>query len=384
MGGSLSSKVKKTRLAVGIIFTIGIFARLFVARFGYNYDFLSYTNVARIMELGGNVYAGTHRYNYGPVWFNVLHFLYWMTSAAEDHIFAFSFAVSIVLTIIDVGIYFVLMEKYGLFSAALFFLNPVSIIISGFHRQFDNLAILIGMFAVFLLSDEDDKPLNRKNLLALLLLGLSLITKHVLFAFPVWLAIKHRRWRSKIVILGLPFVVFLISFAPYWMEGREGIIQNVFLYQGAPLLQSAPFWHWFVPNIIRFFTTPHIIFYLMLGFSGFLLRKRNLFDLLLCYVALLVIYSPYIANQYLAIVIPFIAVEKNFFSFIYTAMATWYLLANKSGLNLAVLQDSKVTGLITVNSLIVVLTFGFLWPLVRKRLGEFLKDEWRYQSLPFF
>jgi hypothetical protein len=384
LGSSQHSYAKKTRLAIGLIFTIGICARLIVACYGHNFDFISYLDVAKIMDEGGNVYAGTHKYNYGPVWFNVLHFLYWMTSVAEDHVFAFSFAISIVLTIIDVGIYFVLMKKYGLFSAALFFLNPVSIIISGFHRQFDNLAILIGMFAVLMLSDEYDKPLNRKKLLALLLLGLSLATKHVLFAFPLWLAIKNRRWRSKIVIVVLPIAIFLLSFTPYWMEGRDGIIQHVFLYQGAPLLQSAPFWHWFVPNVIRHFTTPHIIFYLMLILSGFLLRKRNVFDLLIYYFALLVIYSPYIANQYLAIVIPFIAIEKNSFSFLYTTVATWYLLADKNGLNLAVLQDSKVTGLITKNAVIVVLTFAFLWPLVKKRLGAFLKDEWRYQSLPFF
>jgi len=44
---------------------IGIGLRIWVSTFGYNFDFESYAVVASIIDSGGNVYAETHRYNYG-------------------------------------------------------------------------------------------------------------------------------------------------------------------------------------------------------------------------------------------------------------------------------------------------------------------------------
>jgi hypothetical protein len=58
-------------LLLGVI-VIGLAARFFFTTFGHNYDLDSDTIVAEIVDQGGNVYADTPRYNYAPVWFNVL------------------------------------------------------------------------------------------------------------------------------------------------------------------------------------------------------------------------------------------------------------------------------------------------------------------------
>ncbi len=43
-----------------------------VSSLGHTYDFDSYRLVANAITYGKNVYAWTPRYNYGPVWFNLL------------------------------------------------------------------------------------------------------------------------------------------------------------------------------------------------------------------------------------------------------------------------------------------------------------------------
>ncbi|CAM8376021.1 hypothetical protein MCEMHM7_00896 [Candidatus Methylopumilus planktonicus] len=53
----------------------GLGIRLFCASRGYNWDVDSYRVVADIVARGGNVYQETGRYNYGPIWFYILHWL---------------------------------------------------------------------------------------------------------------------------------------------------------------------------------------------------------------------------------------------------------------------------------------------------------------------
>src|SRR5690242_21187014 len=55
------------------VLIIGTAARFWVARHGHNFDLNSYNIVASITDRGGNVYVETHRYNYGPIWFELLH-----------------------------------------------------------------------------------------------------------------------------------------------------------------------------------------------------------------------------------------------------------------------------------------------------------------------
>jgi len=66
------------------------------------------------------------------------------------------------------------------------------------------------------------------NCSALLVLGLSLATKHVLFAFPFWLAVKQKGLGQKVIVVLVPVLVFLSGFAPYWHEGSQGSSRTCF------------------------------------------------------------------------------------------------------------------------------------------------------------
>src|SRR2546425_238698 len=90
----------------------------------------------------------------------------------------------------------------------------------GHNYDVDNFAILLGLVSALLIGDDFDKPLNRRRFLGLSILGLSLMTKHIFFAFPFWLAVKQRGTLQKCAVILLPVSIFILGFVPYWNEGK--------------------------------------------------------------------------------------------------------------------------------------------------------------------
>jgi hypothetical protein len=319
-----------------VVVLAGIAARLLVATYGHNYDVDSWRIAANIVDRGGNVYAATARYNYGPVWFNVLHALNLLAGHNET---AFRYLLTGFLSLVDAGIFFILWRKFGKLAASLFFLNPVSVIITGYHSQFDNCAILSGLLAALLVGDEFDKPISGRKFWGLVVLGISLATKHLLFAFPLWLAIKQKGILQKFAMILIPVFVFALSFVPYWPEGKQGIIQNVFLYRSAT---NEYFYRLFVPMGVQFMFNSQMLWVLLLAIFAFIYRQKNTVESLLLYTCVLVATSPAIVNQYLAIPIPFVATHLNPFTILYTAIATVHLFIDVNGFHLASL--TRTTG----------------------------------------
>ncbi|NDC42048.1 MAG: hypothetical protein EBZ77_10945, partial [Chitinophagia bacterium] len=116
--------------------------RLWLSTLGHNFDFESYMEVVGLMERGKNVYAETCRYNYAPAWMWILLGLKTAFGAQ------FRLAVAVVPSLADIAIAWLLYRRGNKLPALLFVWAPVCIMISGFHNQFDNLAILIALLAV--------------------------------------------------------------------------------------------------------------------------------------------------------------------------------------------------------------------------------------------
>lgn len=370
----LEKVYSKRYLVVTIALSVGVLLRLYVSTLGHNFDLESYEIVAKIMQDGGNVYAQTARYNYGPIWFNILHILYQLTAGFQNHFQAFGLAITILLTLVDVGIFTVLWKQYRLLAAILFFLNPVSIIISGYHRQFDNLAVLLALLAciITLSKVKSDKQPLLQLLAQSALLGLSLTTKHIFFVFPLWLAVKQKGIAKKLLALIVPVAIFLVSFLPYW-AGKDGIIQNVFLYRSfsnAPLLNSV------MPALLAQYFPPFLFFIASLTLGAFIARKRNLLDSALIYTGFLVVFASAIANQYLAIVMPFLAVFPNALFGIYTAQAFIWLLISEAGLNIQAIAKVIPDKLVAYKAAITMLFLGLVWYLYRQKVRTFGMKVW--------
>jgi hypothetical protein len=306
-----------------LILAAGITLRFAVATLSYteNYDFQSYRIVTDILHDGQNVYANTVRYNYGPVWFNLLHVLDWL---AGRNAAIFDALLVGLLSAVDAGIFIFLLKKFGRMAAIFFFLNPISIFITGHQNQFDNLAILLALWAVDLIGD-DFETIDRRKFSGLLLLGISLATKHIFFLFPLWLAVKQRSWRDKLIVLTVPAAVFISSFAPYWPAGHDGILNNVFCYTSA---HTHFFYNFFVPHGIQYCLSEESLWLAVLELLALVCRSKNALESILIYMAALVAFSPSTADQYLVIPIAFLAFRLNAFYFVYTLFALLHLCFN--------------------------------------------------------
>ncbi len=340
----------------------GLIVRFWMSGFGYNFDLESCRIVTGIVEQGGNVYATTSRYNYGPVWWHVLHVL---DLLAMHNPAVFRWLLVGFLSAADVGIFCVLWKKFGRLAATLFFLNPVSILITGYHNQFDNVAILFGLWAVLLLGDNFENPVGRRKFLGLAVLGLSLMTKHVLFAFPLWLAVKQKGLRQKCMVILVPVAIFLLGFAPYWPVGRAGIIQNVFSYKS---FTTAHFYNFFLPTAVQYFLNSQTVWLLMLGWFAFIHRRKPALESLLLYTCILVAAAPATTNQYLAIPSAFTSVFVNFFTVAYTVIATYQVSTAVGGPHLL----QPLLGNVEQQA-IYALCFALIWVSWRENLLDLLR-----------
>jgi len=365
---SCLTALAQNRRVMILVALLGVVARLAVATMGHNYDVDSYLIVADIVKKGGSVYAETSRYNYGPVWFHLLHLLRAATAWIPDvdSVLAFRYALALLLTLADLAIFSIVRSRYNGISATIFFLNPVSVIITGYHSQFDNLALLLGMIAVLLLGDDLEAAPPRRRIAALALLGLSLATKHILFIFPLWLAVKYRERSWKLLCLALPVLLFLASFVPYWSRGEQGIMTNVFMYSS---WTHSIFYELFVPQLFKFILSAKAVWIGILLAAALFFRKQPPFESLLIYSILLVAFSPATTNQYLAIVIPAISVFPNLLFGLYTAVASWHIMGDSSGLGIKGLRFSFEGESLTYYSImILLLCAGLAWSLWREAI----------------
>lgn len=351
--------LRAVSLSTILIILLGTAARFWASEREYNYDFDSYLIVANIMTEGGNVYAEIERYNYGPTWMNIVSTLYLL---AKKDALVFRKLLVAFLTLVDIGIFLLLRKKYGEFTGSLFFLSPISVLISGHHNQFDNLAILLGLLSVSLISDNFNAPLNKWKYAGLATLGFSLITKHLFFIFPLWLAVKQKGFPQKMLILLIPTAIFLVSFAPYAGTGGYEIIRNVFLYKS---YANEPFYNLFVPGFFQYFFTSQTVWLLFLTFFGFYFRNYDGTASLLLYTCILVATSPAITNQYLSIVTPFLAATPGLLAIIYTVIGTLHLFTDVDGLHL---WSSSIQRNDFYSILVTLLCATFIWKIWNKQI----------------
>ena len=231
-------------LAAGFLAAFAIRLALLLA-VRANYDTESYDIVTEIARRGGDLYADTDRYNYSPLWSRVL---LGTAFAADVTGLRRTTVVGLLLLAGDTAtaiLVFVLATRRrggtaAAWAALSFFANPVSVLVSSSHLQFDGLAILFLLGAVAL-SDKG------RDYGAAASLALSLLVKHVTALHPP-LFRRRPGLRGWVPVIA-PYVVFVASLAPY-AASWPGIRDRVILYRGltyqygfeALLLLGVPEW----------------------------------------------------------------------------------------------------------------------------------------------
>ena len=318
----------------------GTLLRLELAYFTYgNYDMDSWRIVAGIVSGGGNVYAETTRYAYSPIWFAVLGLLERVRSVFP--FLPFHFLVKAFLTFTDLlsMVFIALISQRRKISpavpAALFYLNPISILLTGVHGHFDSAAIvplLAGIAACLRYGGASSAGK------AALWLGSSLgmWIKHSLFFEPILCVnASVKSWWVKAALLAGTVAGFLLLFLPYWVEGKEGILRLLFHITPPPRRYGVAL---FFPGWAMYkapFLAAACLFPLMI-------RKKDLLSQCLLGMLFFLVFTPIIGIQYFVLPVALGALRPSKWFFLYTLIGTLFILG--SPVNLHVLWLAFVRG----------------------------------------
>ena len=329
----MNEKLKKDYFVFIVLISAGIILRFVAMSLGHNLDFESYCVVGEIAGNFKNVYANTSRYNYGPIFFFIQGTLYRLAQVRpSEWVSVFRILIVSVLTIADLGITAFIAGRYSLKKAAVFFLNPVSIVITGLHNQFDNIAVLFALLSILFYNEEETFSVKDAGFVAMF--TISLVTKHILFLVPFFLLVKKGLpLKKKALYAFVPPALFLLSFVPFVIHNQaafEGVRDNVFLYRSkhnAPLLG-------FFYNLIGF---PErlifVVYILMMVLLALIIRKWSYEKIILTYLIAMVCFSSAVANQYLAIPMAALCIlEVGPFNKIYCFFMGIYLLLAKQAI----------------------------------------------------
>ena len=356
----------------------------FVLRFSLllsspNFDFESYKITSELILAGDPPWRG-QRYNYGITWSLVLGVLNFC-SFGNDLVFRFSIVA--ILSMADLSITLNLRKWFGSKVACIFFLNPISILVSGHYNQFDNLSIAIGLWGlVFLNKYKKTKNINDLTK-CVLLFSLSLTVKHNLALFLIWFLFSNLNKREKSALIGIPSFIFLVHFVPFMLISkfdRENIMSAVFKYWSS---NNAPFWKfWFwdkgFAESLGDHTAWHhgrlwmVLMFISVTYVGFLCRRLDLKYSLPIYSLALILFSSALTSQFLAIGAIGAAVFFNFGFLLFFMLQTIFLIADPAGF------DSKmITQFIDLerwnswNTAPALLTLGILQFVFSRRRVKF-------------
>ena len=296
---------------------IGVALRLAAATAGHNWDMQTWEVVGNLVNQGGNIYADTGRYNYGPVWAYVLGGLKKIEfGVGLRTIRAYHVIIAAFLTWVDLLLAWSLARWFDRRSGLLVFLNPIAILLTGYHSQFEALAVLFALWSWVVLRGRATaaRPGWGALLGAAALMGLSLATKHVFIFFPLWVLWDRGAgsWTKRLAYCAVAYATFLLAFAPYLADpaAKAGIVANVVHY--GSFSEEA-----FFPRLLALFVPPARLDG-MLGWVpifpgsralwpcltvalGWYVARRSADDLFFVYLVALLVLAPALSIQQLAI-----------------------------------------------------------------------------------
>lgn len=315
--------------ALGLVLCAGAALRMWLSTLGWNYDLVSWWIIANLVEEGKNIYVETARLPYAPIWAGIAWLALWvqqglgLTGMTSFHVLVAGF-----LTIVDIGIAITLARVCGYLPAVLFLLCPVSLLITGYHSQIDNIAILLALWSWRLMEGQSEGAGQPDDVIwPAILMGLSLATKHVFAFFPLWMLLwQSRPMKQRLLYCGIAYAIFLGAFLPYVLtpEGLAGVKAHVFMYRGYSRFGNA-----LLPRLIPSPALWNPAFEAgMLG-AGFMIARWAPRELFFLYPVALVTFTPLMADQYLAIPITsFAAYWRHWPMWAYVLAATLALLAS--------------------------------------------------------
>ncbi|HHW88990.1 MAG TPA: DUF2029 domain-containing protein [Chloroflexi bacterium] len=306
-------------------------------------DVQNYGIVAEVVDRNGlfALYGQTPGiYPYPPLWVEIELLSRW---AHLRELISFSFAIRLPIILADVGIVAVLWaflrsssptrSMQALIGASLYALNPVSIIITCLHGQFDAIPVFFVAFAMLL-----HQRLHWRWSAIALSLGIALKSFPVLLLPSLALQLPTLSRRAVFVMIALAPVLLLLS--PFLARDADAVIRELISYRGAALLGAmVPLRSIYVPLTGQSFPvelTSQLIslsaylFLAVYAVALFQMYRNNKPPEFQATVIFLLFYTVYlgIAPQYLLWVLPFMimTVSSWRWTIAYSAVSTLALI----------------------------------------------------------
>ena len=218
------NKFENVRACWYIAVIAGITLRiLFMLLMKDDFDMLNFFDSGSFVAAGKNIYASTKYYNYGPVMSLLLGAIARISSCFANNRLVFKLLYISLLTVSDFMTALLVSRKAGRFWGAVFFLNPISIHVAASRHQFDSLAFMFAAYGAYFLEETSrQEKFSGRDIAGILMLSMSMITKHFMTAFPAWILMNRNiNARKKFMYAFVPAVLFLMSFVPYLPEGWQ-------------------------------------------------------------------------------------------------------------------------------------------------------------------
>ena len=319
-----------------LLITAGFILRIALARFFYGgtNDVSAWEQFSTYWRQGMSPYDATHRWSYSPVWF-------WVLSACSEFArswgLPFTFVIKWPLILTDAvitSVLFLAAQKRGfsvkesLFAAAIYALNPVSIILSGYGAQFDNTAIAFTLLCWYWGTHSK----NKNYFVGLLLFSLGVLMKHFTLILAPIFAFKEKGFLKRACYFAVPPALFAALLLPYFTNGQESIVHQVLGYN-----LNAGYWGWsgIICRVFLFFTEIDLTrmswfywldFFNLALYAGILLmtywwvKKYDTLDLILLVFLVFYVFTTQIAPQYTVWILPFAALRRNLFFYFYSVI----------------------------------------------------------------
>jgi len=322
--------------AVALIILNGTIIRLFLAYTCCgNCDMYSFETFANIFIKGGNVYTDTNiRYPYSPIWFILLGFLKRIQIAFP--VFTFHFVQRTFMCGIDLLtlLFLILISKTKKISiintTLLFYLNPVSFLLTGYHGQFENLAVLMILIGIFGYFKLENNPVLRGSILWVFS-TLGMVVKHnVFYELIVCVKFVTKTYKLRFFLLVVSGLIFLSLLIPYLDDGSKRVVKSVFLFSSIKESYGI--------NTFFYFKELKYLFVLGLFIYPFFLKNKDIIKQCLLCALFFLVFTTGIGIQYFILPVAFGALYPSKGFLLYSLTTSLFILGSVNNVNLGIFK----------------------------------------------
>ena len=300
-----------------------------------NYDLQSYLQIGELTLKGINIYPEIARFHHPYLPF----FLYIEAMAVWIGHISPIFIIKIINIIFDLGILHLiyLLSKKDIKTAFLYAVNPVTILVTTLHGQFDVIPVFFILLAIFLLN-------HKREVLSALSFSLAILTKTwpVLFIIPITRKIIKTIKRKGIfrldtrlrgydtivivlILLALLPIIFSVMYCWLFKINFFEIGKTLVSYQGLWGIWSI--WVILGKQRILFQKLMTLIFLLCFFSYSWLINEKNLFKNILGLLFFFFVFTTNFSIQYFVWIIPFLVLVKPKNYFLLITLISFFLLS---------------------------------------------------------